>query len=56
MEPSAQEINGGEPNMGGHPDMTNAQAAYDQQVASLADVKKRRKEYVNHRQWLDVLP
>lgn len=52
MEPSAQEINGGEPNMGGHPDMTNAQAAYDQQVASLADVKKRRKEYVNHRQWL----
>ena len=50
MEPSAQEANGGEQNMAGHPDMPNAQAAYDQQVASLADVKKRRKEYVNDRQ------
>ena len=49
MEPSAQEANGGEQNMAGHPDMPNAQAAYDQQVASLADVKKRRKEYVNQR-------
>jgi hypothetical protein len=32
----------------GHADMSGAQAAYDAQMQSLADVKKRRKEYVNH--------